>query len=201
MDIIFREVGPWGAGKGANLEPVEVDNNFWSIAEAIIALQNDPSIPVGIASISVSGTQMTITLTDGTVMGPFTLPVLTFRWRGEWVPGATYAVLDVFTVFNTGIFMALLAHTSGATFDPDIAVAGEPALQQLFGSTDASLNGLSDVEITPGPEPNEGDVLIWTDGVGWVNTHLGSMGLQDDYAVNITGGAITGMPSDRKSVV
>lgn len=192
MDLTFRLPGPWGAGKGANLQPTEVDNNFWALAEAIVDLQSNPAQPVGIASISVSGTQMTITLTDGSTMGPFTLPVLTFRWRGEWVPLATYAELDVFTVFDTGIFMAVLDHTSGATFDPDIAVGGEPALQQLFGSTNASLSGLSDVELS---DPvNNGDVLIWDDP-DWVNVHLGTMGLQDDFNVHITGGAITGMPT------
>ena len=195
MDLTFRLPGPWGAGKGANLQPTEVDNNFWALAEAVVDLQSNPAQPVGIASISVSGTQMTITLTDGTVMGPWTLPVLTFRWRGEWVPGAAYAELDVFTVLDTGIFMALLDHVSGATFDPDIAVDGEPALQQLFGSTNASLSGLSDVELTD-PGPYDGDVLVWSNAsTAWVNTHLGTMGLQDDYAVSITGGAITGMPT------
>jgi hypothetical protein len=193
MDLTFRLPGPWGAGKGANLQPTEVDANFWELAQAIVDLQSNPAQPVGIESISVSGTQMTITLTDGTVMGPFTLPVLTFRWRGEWVPLAAYAELDVFTVEFTGIFMAVLAHTSGATFDPNIAVSGEPALLQLFGSTDASLSGLSDVEITAGP--NDGEVLIWSDAdAAWVNTHLGTMGLQDADAVSIAGGTITGMP-------
>jgi hypothetical protein len=84
--IVFRTIGAWGAGKGANLTASEVDSNFWSLAQAIVELTNDPVTPVGIASISVAGTQMTITLHDGTVLGPYTLPVLTFRWRDEWAP-------------------------------------------------------------------------------------------------------------------
>jgi len=194
MDLTFRLPGPWGAGKGSNLQPTEVDNNFWSIAEAILDLQSNPALPVGIESITVSGTQMTITLTDGTVMGPFTLPVLTFRWRGEWVPFAVYAELDVFTVLNVGIFMALLDHSSGAEFDPDIT-AGEPpaaALQQLFGSTDSALSGLSDVELT---DPVlTGDFLVWQDDdQRWVNLPTGTLAYQNADAVAITGGSITGM--------
>jgi hypothetical protein len=192
MDITFRTLGPWGAGKGSNLQPSEVDANFWSVAEAIVTLQNNPALPVGIASVSVSGTQMTITLTDGTVMGPFTLPVLTFRWRDEWQPLTTYAVLDVFKVTDVGIFMVQIGHTSGATFDPAIADGGgAPMLLQLFGSADGSLAGLSDVELTDPLSAN--DALVFLSGK-WRNETLGSMAFQNANAVGITGGTITGMP-------
>src|SRR5262245_59101822 len=97
-DLTFRGIGPWGAGKGANLTAPEIDGNFWSLAQAIYDLENNPQVPNGIAAITVSGTTMTITLHDGTVMGPYELPVLTFRWRGEWQPTTAYAVLDVVTV-------------------------------------------------------------------------------------------------------
>jgi hypothetical protein len=209
MDITFRTLGAWGAGKGANLEASEVDNNFWSLAEAIVALQNDPPEANGIASITVSGTQMTITLTDGTVMGPFTLPVLTFRWRGEYDGALIYAVLDVFTV-NTGtpfvdpatvrygIFLVQIAGTYGM-FDPDATVGGEPVFLQLFGSVDTTLSTLADVDITTGPFPN--DVLVWDavagdDGEGaWVNQNLGDMAFQFSNSVHISGGSIGGLPA------
>jgi hypothetical protein len=205
MDLTFRTLGAWGAGKGANLDAGEVDNNFWSLAEAIVALQNDPTLPVGIASISVSGTEMTITLTDGSVMGPFPMPVLTFRWRGEYESGTSYAALDVFTVsagnasinpatVRYGIFMVQIAGTYGI-FDPDEAVGGEPAYLQLFGSIDTLLSTLGDVELTPpeGP-PGDRDVLLWSTASGkWVNSYLGTMGDQDASNVLITGGQIHGM--------
>jgi hypothetical protein len=193
MDITFRTLGAWGAGKGANLEAAEVDNNFWSLAEAIIALQASPVPPNGIASITVSGTQMTITLSDGTVLGPYTLPVLTFRWRDEWQPSTPYAELDVFKVTNVGIFMVQIAHTSGATFDPNIQVSGQPALLQLFGSVDATLSGLSDVLLT---SLSAGDFLHWVQTAAkWENIALGTMAFQAASNVAITGGHITGMPT------
>jgi hypothetical protein len=193
MDITFRTLGPWGAGKGANLLPSEVDSNFYSIAQAVTALENDPTLPNGIANITVSGTQMTFTLTNGDVVGPFTLPVLTFRWRDAWEPSTSYAVLDVFTVPDTGIFCVVIAHTSGTTFDPALTIGGQPALKQLFGSTDSRLAGLSDVDITT---LADGDVLRWVVSANaWENRALGSMATQDDDAVNIIGGFITGMPT------
>jgi hypothetical protein len=191
VPLVFRTPGPWGAGKGSNLQPSEVDGNFWAVAEAIVALETNPAVPNGISSISVSGTQMTIYLDNGDVMGPYTLPVLMFRWRGEWEPSTSYAVLDVFTVTNTGIFCVIIAHTSGTSFDPNIAVGGQPALQQLFGSTDASLSGLSDVRIT---SLTDHDFLRWVAAdARWENIALGSIAYQDANAVAITGGSITGM--------
>jgi hypothetical protein len=156
--IVFRTLGPWGAGKGANLAPGEVDSNFWALAQAIFDLQNDPAVPNGIAAITVSGTQMTITLMDGTVMGPFTLPVLTFRWRDEWLPATIYAALDVVKVTNVGIYMVQIGHTSGATFDPNLLIDGLPAFLWLFGSADASLGSLPDVLLT---DLQDQDFLHW----------------------------------------
>src|SRR5262245_65662076 len=135
MDITYRLSGPWGPGLGTNLQPSQVDYNFWNIAQAIVDLETNPAVPVGIENITMSGSQMTITLTDGSVMGPFLIPVLTFSWRGEWQPNTSYGVLDVFTKSDTGIFLTLLAHTSGDEFDPNIMVGDPPAaaLQKLFG--------------------------------------------------------------------
>lgn len=192
VDLTYRTLGVWGPGKGANLQASEVDNNFWSLADAINTLINDPPEANGIAGISVSGTQMTIVLMNGDVMGPFTLPVLTFRWRAEWQPTTAYAEMDVFTVTDAGIFLVQLAHVSGTTFDPNITDgSGNPILKQLFGSADANLSGLPDVQIT---DLADGDALIWVDAdQKWENAALGSMAYQDAGFVNITGGHITGL--------
>jgi hypothetical protein len=220
MDITFRTLGAWGAGKGSNLEASEVDTNFWSLAEAIIALQNNPPLPVGIALVTVTGTQMTITLTDGTVMGPFVLPVLTFRWRGEYDGATLYAALDVFTVstgnpwivpetVRYGIFMVQIAGTY-SNFDPDAAVSGAPAFLQLFGSVDTLLRTLGDVTIDNMPDPVgqpgapfDGSVLIWhSDDQHWHDQTLGDMAFQPSNGVFITGGQIRGMsaPIDPQDV-
>jgi hypothetical protein len=184
VDITYRLTGPWGPGKGSNLQPSEVDNNFWAIAQAIVDLETNPAVPVGIESITMSGSLMTIYLTDGSTMGPFPIPVLTFSWRGEWQPTTSYAELDVFSKADTGIFLVLLAHTSGSTFDPDIAVGTPPApaLQKLFGATDGTLAGLGDVEITT---PVSGQLLQFN-GSYWVNADLGA---GPDGVISISAGS------------
>jgi hypothetical protein len=208
MDLTFRTLGAWGAGKGANLEASEVDTNFWNLAQAIFDLQASPAVPNGIATITVSGTQMTITLHDGTVLGPYTLPVLTFRWRGEYAGDAIYAELDVVTVSHGnlwidpatvryGIFMLNVAGTWG-TFEPDEidGSSGHPVYIQLFGAVDTLLSTLADVGINvSGTNPlTDGDVLRWQiSSDKWENRALGSMAEQDSFAVLITGGIITGM--------
>lgn len=194
VDVTYRLSGPWGAGKGANLLPSEVDNNFWAIAQAIVDLESNPAQPVGIESISMSGTQMTIYLTDGSVMGPFTIPVLAFSWRGEWMPSTSYAELDVFSKADTGIFLTLLAHTSGAEFDPDIAVGTPPApaLQKLFGATDGTLAGLGDVQITS-PTANQ---LLQFNGSYWINADLGA---GPDGVISISAG--TGIAASPNPII
>jgi len=210
--ITYRTLGAWGAGKGANLQPSEVDSNFYSLAQAIVDIQNNPEQPNGIESITVSGTQMTIYLTDGTVMGPFDLPVLTFRWRGEFDPLVPYAVLDVFTFssFNPyyvptadiryGIFMHNIAMPPG-NFDPDAAIDGEPVYTQLFGAVDTLLRTLGDVSITGtvvdgNAYPFDGDVLVWhEDDQLWHNETLGDMAFQFSTNVLINGGQIHNMPA------
>ena len=198
-DLTYRLAGPWGAGKGSNLQPSEVDNNFWAIAQAIVDLETNPAQPVGIESITMSGSSMTIHLTDGSTMGPFLIPVLTFTWRGEWQPGTSYAELDVFTVVNTGIFMVLMDYTvpPDDAFSPDTEVGGNPVYLQLFGSVDATLANLKDVQLT---ELETGQYLFFSSGL-WQNITLGSMIYQDATNVAIVGGYITGIaapvdPSD-----
>ena len=139
---------------------------------------------------------MSIVLNDGQVMGPFTLPVLTFRWRGEWAPISVYAQLDVFTVTNVGIFMVqspygYLTGSEGSWW-PDVPDAdGNPVLLQLFGSADANLSGLGDVQIV---DLGDGDALIWVAADDkWENRTLGGMAYQRPGFVSISGGTITGM--------
>lgn len=182
---------------GRDLQASEIDGNFRNLANAIVDLQTNPTLPDSIASITVSGSSMTITLTSGAVLGPFVLPTLMFRWRGTYDAGANYATMDVFTVAQQGIYVALKPFTSATVFDgPTLLSAG--FIQQLFGAVDASLSGLSDVQITA---LAGGQVIEWnaTDQK-WENVTLGSMAAQNANAVAITGGEIsnteiTGLPA------
>ncbi len=194
-DLTFRTAGPWGAGKGSNLLASEVDANFWALAQEIVDLQGNAAAAAnGIASIAVSGTQMSIVLTDGTILGPYTLPALTFRWRGEWETSASYAELDVVKVTNVGIYMVQIDHVSDAAeFDAARTDGDTLVYFQLFGSADASLSALPDVALT---DLADGDILHWVAANdNWENVAPGSMAFQDADAVEITGGSITGLPN------
>jgi hypothetical protein len=107
----------WGTGKGSNLTSTEVDRNFWDALERIVALETDmPDVAASISSFSVSGAQFYVHMSDASVLGPYALPVSTFRDRGEWGAGVAYSVLDTFTI-NGGLYRVLFAHTSDVSFD------------------------------------------------------------------------------------
>lgn len=118
VDILFRTDGVWGAGKGSRLNKVEVDENFWSLKQAVEALQSTPLQPLQIADIQVTGNQMTIVLSDNvTTFGPFTLPTAVLRWRDIWEANTPYLKFDLFTALE-GMYLVLQDHTSDPTFDP-----------------------------------------------------------------------------------
>jgi hypothetical protein len=133
------DVSRWGAGKGSNLTAAQVDLNFYGLATAIATLQANPPQPNNIASITVNGAYMSVTLADGAVIGPLALPVLQFRWRGIWAALTPYAVLDAFYVSGLGEYTVLEAHTSAATFNgAALGLDGNPLYNQVipgdFGS-------------------------------------------------------------------
>lgn len=75
----YRTAGVWGAGKGSNLTPEEVDESFWALVERLVALETNPPAPVEISNIELVGTQLTIYLEDGTEYGPYTVPQANFK--------------------------------------------------------------------------------------------------------------------------
>lgn len=124
----------WGAGAGADLDAPDIDNNFWELQQAILALQATRPQPNNIASVSREGTLMVMHLDDGTTL-TIPLPVLQYRDRGAWAPNTDYKALDLIRVEGKGIYSALLDHTSGLDFDEN-AVDGDsnPLWNKLIGS-------------------------------------------------------------------
>jgi len=135
MAITYRTAGDWGAGKGANLTPAEVDENFWEAIQRIISLEEDPPQAADISNIEVIGTQMKIYLSNGDEYGPYTLPYVMFRSRGEWVGGENYAFLDLVTVKGRGLYFVNVSHTADAEFDPSKQISGEDVYTLVFGES------------------------------------------------------------------
>jgi hypothetical protein len=122
----------WGAGKGANLTPKEVDENFWDLLQRLLAVEENPAQPAQIGDIQIVGNAMTITLDDGvTTFGPFLLPQAAFTFTGDFQALHTYAVYDFLTA-NDGLYMVRLAHTSASTFDPAATQGGDPAYRLIM---------------------------------------------------------------------
>lgn len=111
------DLAKWGTGKGSDLSPAEVDDNFWTAIQRIVALEARPEPAAAIDHFEVSGTSFYVVLTDATVLGPYELPVATFTSRGDWMPSTIYNVLDTVS-YNGGLYVVLFDHTSDLTFDP-----------------------------------------------------------------------------------
>jgi hypothetical protein len=122
----------WGAGKGANLTPHEVDENFWDLLQRLLAVEENPAQPAQIGDIQIVGNAMTITLDDGvTTFGPFLLPQAAFNYTGDFQALHTYAVYDFLTA-NDGLYMVRLAHTSASSFDPAATTGGDPVYKLIM---------------------------------------------------------------------
>lgn len=138
--ITYRSAGPWGAGKGADLDASEIDHNFYSIFQSIGSLIDNPPTPNNIASIEiVNSNQLVITLDDYTTFGPFDLPVATFQDRGEWAPTTNYAYADIFTKSNS-LYMVVQDHTSAASFNASDGNMAGPYYRLLFSASALMLN-------------------------------------------------------------
>ncbi|TCN30352.1 hypothetical protein [Sinorhizobium americanum] len=74
MTIIYRTAGAWGAGKGSNLTPDEVDENFYDHEQRIAEMEENPPSPVEISNITQAGNTITVHMSDGSTFGPFNLP-------------------------------------------------------------------------------------------------------------------------------
>lgn len=117
MHYRTNDSAKWGAGKGANLTPAEVDENFWDLDRRAAAIEASPPQPVGIDHVTVTDNSFTILLTDGSAQGPFALPAAKFNLVGEWQPNTLY-VPNSFITEAGKTYLILYPHTSDAFFDP-----------------------------------------------------------------------------------
>lgn len=128
--LTFRTAGPWGVGKGANLEPSEVDENFNALDEAVEGLIADPPTAIGIGDITVEGNLLTITLTDATVFGPFELP------PAPPAPVGTIATATLTVGAEHLGFYLRCTHVDGCAIElpADLAVGAEVHFRQTAGN-------------------------------------------------------------------
>lgn len=119
MAILYRTVGAWGAGTGANLTAAQIDGNFYDIEGRLETLETTPLEAVGIDHFVIDGTLLTIVMSDGSTHGPFVLPVAQWRWTGLWASGITYLPGDI-VVIDGAVYQVRVMHVSEGTFDPTL---------------------------------------------------------------------------------
>ena len=131
MAVVYRTDGAWGSGLGRVLTAAEVDGNFWSLVQRVLALETTPVTAVSIESIDYASGGITINLNNGDSFGPFLLPVATMNYRDMWTNNTLYHYLDLVNVPTIGLFLVLVEHTT-------------PALPATFDreATDVDLNDL-----------------------------------------------------------
>lgn len=132
--LVFRtdDMLKWGVGKGSPLTKEEGDNNLWWILEQIAFLTSNPLQPHEITSITVSDGKISITLSNGTVFGPYALPEQAFNWTGAYISGHDYSRMDVLTA-SDGAYLVLADHTAPTTFNPSLLDGGgNPVYKLMF---------------------------------------------------------------------
>lgn len=142
MALRFVTTGAWGTGEGSPHNAAQADNNFYELLLRIAELEENPIEGLGIESFSLVGNQLTITMTDATTRGPFTVPVVVPNPRGEWQPITNYAAYDF--VSESGVlYWVMRAHVSDTVFDPLAEDVDGPlyaiALQQPIQPNDISI--------------------------------------------------------------
>lgn len=116
--LTYRDDGPWGSGKGSPLTVSEGDHNIYQLDSRVSELEENPPEAVSIASIDVTSNLLTITMTDSSTFGPFTLPTAQWSPKGEWAANTNYFRYDIVT--NQGaVYLIRFTHTSDASFDPE----------------------------------------------------------------------------------
>lgn len=120
MAVTYRtdDFTRWGAGQGSNLAAAQIDVNFWTLFSSILALQDHAGDdPRAIDHMTVTGNQLTVTLRDNTVLGPYTIPTAKWTPRGQWLPATSYSSMDL--IIDAGAaYQVIFNHVSAGTFDP-----------------------------------------------------------------------------------
>jgi hypothetical protein len=92
--------------------------NMWAIQTAVNSLLSSVGAYISVTGATqISPTQFNLDLSNGGTIGPITLPLSYWNWRGTWTATTVYAVNDVFAM-NGVVYLVLIGTTSSTTFDP-----------------------------------------------------------------------------------
>lgn len=156
MTLRYRTTGDWGTGIGANLTAAQVDENFYTLKQQIDTVEASGVEGVGITSITVVGTQMTVYLSDGSTQGPFTI-------QTPRVPTVGTISTTTYTLLAADVSKYLrCTHASGCTVTVplndtvDIPVDSEfhfrqgptsPSITFIEGDSGVVINGVTNYSL------------------------------------------------------
>lgn len=197
IPVTYRttDMARWGTGKGSNLTPTEVDENFWELVSIIIDLADNPTAPAEIDSITVTDGTFTILLTDGRSFGPFALPIAGFHYEGEWVGGTSYTALSIFTVTDVGTFLAQRAYEAPTEFDPLEEDGFGVILVQLAGPGAAGAAGATGPGVPNGGTTGQVLTKVSDDDqdTDWVTPETSSDPAEAPYDLGFQFGGVPGV--------
>jgi hypothetical protein len=119
--------------KGSNLTHTEVDTNFYESVSAVEEVEAAKLVPAEIDSIELDNTKMTITMSDGVVHNPLTLPASKLSYRGRFLPIYPYQSGDLFYT-STNVYLVIRSFTSGSRFNPDDELEGKKLVVAVGGA-------------------------------------------------------------------
>ncbi len=182
MTITYRTDGAWGTGKGSNLAPAEVDNNFYDIDQRVTYWEDNPPLPIEPISITITGYNFYMGLSNGTTLGPVFMTMPVAEWRGEWTPNTPYNDMDFITAPDGGFGAVMQSHTSAATFDwAALGSNGLSNYRQIVGSSGGTV-AVSDLIDVALAGLAAGDMLVWDAAAGyWRN--LDPVEVAENFAV------------------
>jgi hypothetical protein len=148
MTLRYRTTGAWGTGLGANLTPAQVDENFYTLQQAVDAVTSGTD-GVSVTNVTLVGSQLTFYLSDGSTLGPYTITTPT-------VPPLQTITGSAVTLSSTHLSKYnRCTNTGGCTItvgpDDGLAVGTEshwrqgpdcPALSFIEGDTGVVINGV-----------------------------------------------------------
>jgi len=147
MAIVLRSV------KGSPLTSDEADGNITDLDGRVTFVEDNPVQPTSIANITVSGSQMTVILTDATELGPYTIPRVPFQpSRVETLSGTSYTlVLDDDNAYkrctNNSAVTVYIPSYADEAFPVDAEVTfrqcGSGKVTVMSGGTSVVINGVT----------------------------------------------------------
>lgn len=203
VDIVFRTTNSsHGAGVGRNLHPEEVDQNFENLKDAVEALQADPPMPIGIDHFEVIGNSMYVHMEDLNVLGPYTLPVASWRYRSEgWLAEELYAAMDLFSQAGS-LYLVLVAHESAMTFDPGAQQGGDDLYLRVvqapvvYQRISFFVPGVPDPGTILARYVFDDNVQLPDDLVGSVASSAASATGQPSYSIELNGSVVGSIDFD-----